>query len=146
MSDVLVDELAVRNLVARYSDAVNRRDAATWGPTWTEKAEWSLMGSSTVGRDEIVALWEKLMSGFPFVMQLVHSGTVELSGDSGEGCWYLTEISRGPDGTPNAAIGVYHDRYLRENGAWCFARRRFDILYNGPADLSGTLLPFPTDP
>ena len=145
MGDAVADELEIRNLVARYSDAVNRRDAASWGPTWAEAGEWHLMGNARQGRETIVALWQNLMQNFPFVMQLVHSGTVEVNGDSGTGRWYLTEISRGADGTPGSSIGVYHDRYVREEGAWVFERRRFDILYMGAPDLTGQLLPFPTE-
>ena len=145
MSDTTADELEIRNLVARYSDAVNRRDANDWGPTWAKQGEWHLMGNATQGRDAIVALWENLMQNFPFVMQLVHSGVIEVQGDRGTGRWYLTEISRGADGNAGSMIGVYHDRYLREDGAWTFERRRFDVLYMGPPDLSGQLLPFPTE-
>ena len=145
MNDKAADELAIRNLVARYSDAVNRRDAGAWGATWADNGEWLLMGQSTRGRDNIVAFWEKLMQGFPFVMQLVHSGTVEVDGDRGLGRLYLTEISKSPDGTAGSSVGVYHDRFVREQGEWRFAQRQFNLLYMGPPDLSGQLIPFPSD-
>jgi hypothetical protein len=144
MSDTTADELEIRNLVARYSDAVNRRDSGDWGATWAKQGEWHLMGNATQGRETIVAHWENLMTNFPFVMQLVHSGAVEVQGDTGTGRWYLTEINRTDNGA-GSAIGVYHDRYLREDGVWTFARRRFDVLYMGPPDLSGQLLPFPSE-
>ena len=145
MSDTVSDELAIRNLVARYSDGVNRRDGALWSDTWAAEGEWLLMGNPTRGREAILALWEKLMQGFPFVMQLVHSGTVEIQGDRGTGCWYLTEISRAPDGKAGSSVGVYHDQYVREGEVWRFAKRKFDLLYMGPPDLSGQLIPYPSD-
>jgi hypothetical protein len=40
---------------------------------------------------------------------------------------------------------VYHDAYARIDGAWRFTRRRFDLLYTGPPDLTGRNHPFPTD-
>ena len=33
---MLADELAVRALIERYADAVNRRDATDWAALWTE--------------------------------------------------------------------------------------------------------------
>ena len=38
----LQDELALRDLMARYVDAVNRSEAAAWGATWAEDGVWSL--------------------------------------------------------------------------------------------------------
>ena len=57
MSDTVSDELAIRNLVARYSDGVNRRDGAIWSDTWAADSEWLLMGNPTRGREAILALY-----------------------------------------------------------------------------------------
>jgi uncharacterized protein (TIGR02246 family) len=144
----LVGELGIRNLVARNADAVNRRDADAWSTTWTRDCEWHMLGNPTQGRDGVVALWRSFMEGFPFVLQLVHSGTIELDPDqptAASGRWYLSEIWKSPDGAGGTTVGVYHDRYVREEGAWLFARRRFDILYMGPPDLSAEPSPFPTN-
>ena len=35
----VADELALRELVTRYADAVCRRDAAAWGDTWAAEGE-----------------------------------------------------------------------------------------------------------
>ena len=40
------DELALRNLMGRYTDAVNRRDADAWIATWAEDGVWR----ETIGR------------------------------------------------------------------------------------------------
>ncbi len=139
------DELAIRNLVSRYADAVNRRDADAWAATWSKDGEWSVMGNPTKGREAVVALWQQLMGGLSWVVQLTYGGTIEVAGDEGTGVWYLTEKMKRPDGTAASSVGVYHDRYVREGGEWVFASRRFDALYMGPPDLSADPLPFPTD-
>ena len=41
----LEDELALRNLMARYVDAVNRYDADAWIATWAEDGVWNLLGN-----------------------------------------------------------------------------------------------------
>ena len=55
------DELAIRNLLARYGDAVCRRDPAAWIATWATDCTWDLGGGRvTHGRDETFALWRTL--------------------------------------------------------------------------------------
>jgi hypothetical protein len=34
-------------------------------------------------------------------------------------------------------LGLYHDVNLRESSGWLFTRRRQEVIYQGPADLSG---------
>ena len=143
MSDTNHDEAAVRELVARYADAVNRRSAEDWSGTWATDAEWNLAGQAVVGRDEIVSLWSQLMSGFSWLVQLVYTGTVNVDGDRATARWYLSELSLRKDGSRGLVIGVYHDECRRSDGEWRFAKRRFDVLYTGPPDLSGQALPFP---
>ena len=144
--DKLADEMAIRDLVARYADAVNRRDADAWVALWARDCEWHILGNPMTGRDDVLALWRSLMEGFSFVIQVIYSGTIELDGDEATGCWYLCEIWKGPDGSAGMTVGVYRDRYVREEDMWRFRRRRFDILYMGPPDLSADTQPFPTEP
>ncbi len=62
------DELAIRELVASYADAVVRRDADAWSATWAEDGEWHILGNATRGRDAVVSLWKQLMAAVPFVV------------------------------------------------------------------------------
>jgi ketosteroid isomerase-like protein len=139
------DELAIRNLVARYADAVARRDEAAWSATWTDDGEWHVMGQSNKGREAVVKTWNQLMGGLEFVIQLASTGLVELDGDRATGRWYITEHGRFPGGAALLNLGVYHDEYRYTEQGWRFARRRFDPLYMGPPDLSAEPRPFPTD-
>ena len=137
-----LDELAVRNLVAAYIDAVNRYDKEDWAATWSETATWDLMGMEVSGRDAIVELWTNAMSGFETALMMLNSGTVTVDGDTASGRWYLTEHLKPVEGDANMVLGVYDDEYRRENGQWLFSRRAYRIMYQGPADLSGTFTPF----
>jgi ketosteroid isomerase-like protein len=132
------DELAIRTLVARYADAVMRRDASLLGVTYAPDAVWDLAGTVAAGGDEIVALWQRLMAKFDLVLQTVHSGTVTVNGDQGTGRWYVSELNRNHRGDGSLMVGVYDDSYVRLGSGWRFSSRRFRFLYRGPADVSGT--------
>jgi len=123
------DEL--RDLVARYADAVSRRDEPVFAATWAADAIWQLPGApQTRGRDNIVALWNSVMARFPFVLQRMNNGTVSVEADVGSGRWYLSEHIVGEDGGVMVNIGVYQDRYARVDGRWVFAERHFSMLYH----------------
>ncbi len=138
----LLEEQAIRQLVARYADAVGRRDAKAWGETWTDDGVWELMGQRKEGREQVVKLWSAIMSGFEMVVQIPGSALIEVDGDRATGRWYMIEYIAGP---AMLNMGHYLDRYQKVRGEWRFAHRRFDVLYSGPPDLSGKPTPFPED-
>ena len=141
MSDLYTD---IRQLVERYADAVNRVDPKDWGATWAPDGVWDLGGREVAGRDAIVGFWSQIMPGFPFVVQIVHSGVADLVDAShATGRWYLSEYMHRPDGVKNHGIGCYRDSYVKIDGKWLFERRRYDLLYNGPPDLSGQVSAHP---
>lgn len=131
--DTTADELAIRDLAARYIDAVNRRDAEAWGATWSEQGVWEILGNRVEGREPIVAFWNGAMAGFSFTFMMLGSGTLAIEGDRASGRWYLTEHLVGVDGSASMVCGVYEDRYVREQGEWRFAERRYAILRQTPA-------------
>ena len=147
MSDQeLRDELEIRNLVARYSDAVGRRDEKTWGATWATDGVWKVGPITATGRGEIVATWTRLMDTFRFVTQHPTSGVVEISGGDATGRWQVLELGWPASGDPTSTIGVYEDRYHRTDEGWRFASRAFHIVYMGAPDLTGHLLGDPSAP
>ena len=148
MTQAVADELAIRQLVAAYADAVNRRDESLWASTWAEDGVWDLRGNVVEGREAVVALWNTAMGGFSFVAQLVYQGTLEIDGDRATGRWYLSEHLRPVDAeTGRFTIGSYADEYTRVGGEWKFARRSYDVLYSDETSgaVAGSVLPFPRD-
>ena len=128
---------AIATLLHTYADAVVRRDGDQWASCWAEDGRWVLgAGREVVGRDAIVALWHTAMGGFSAVVQLVHNGSVTLSGDRGEGRWYISERFRRADGEVGMLLAYYDDTYVVERGAWRFASRTLVPQYSGPPDLS----------
>lgn len=131
------DELALRNLMARYVDAVNRYDADAWIATWAEDSVWNLLGNPVTGRENILGLWQQMMATFEFALLLPSSCLFEVTGDSATGHWYLQEYSRDLEGNAGALVSRYDDTYTRVDGEWLFASRAYSFIYNGPPDLSG---------
>lgn len=132
------DELALRNLMGRYVDAVNRYDADAWIATWAEDGVWNLLGSPVQGRANILALWQQMMASFEFALMLPSSCLFDVHGDTASGHWYLHEYTRDLQGTATAVLSRYLDTYIKQDGHWRFQSRLYQFIYNGPADLSGT--------
>ena len=140
-AEQVADRFKIHDLVARYADAVSRRDEKAWADTWTDDGEWQLLGRTARGREEVVALWNSLMSGIPFVVQLASGGRVEIEGDRATGDWDVTEHLQMPGGVGMLNLGTYRDEYQREGDTWRFRRRIFRGRYMGPPDLSGKPAP-----
>ena len=136
------DELALRDLQARYIDAVNRYNETDWAATWSDSASWNLLGMEVEGKAAIVQLWQGAMGSFDFALMMLNSGTVQVDGDTATGRWYVTEHIKPKEGEPNITLGVYDDRYVKENGQWLFAHRHYNVMYQGPQNLSGNYMPY----
>ena len=138
---LMEDELALRNLMGRYTDTVNRVDADAWIATWAEDGVWNLLGNPVSGRDNILALWKQMMSSFEFALMLPSSCLFDVDGDTASGHWYLHEYTRDPEGNASTVLSRYLDTYTRQGGQWLFQSRDYSFIYNGPADLSGSYTP-----
>jgi hypothetical protein len=137
------DELAIRSLVARYCDAVCRRDGRAWIATWAPDCRWDLGGERvTEGRQATLALWTTATAKYPWVAQVAPTGTVQVEGDRATGSWYVLELNRLDDGSGTLHLGHYDDRYERTGEGWLFTERRFAMVYRGALD-PGTVLPLP---
>src|SRR5487761_515349 len=119
------DELAIRDLVSAYANAVNRKDGSAWSATWADTGEWHIGGRHLVGRADILEFWTGAMGAFEAVIQMLSHGSVTAAGDDrAEGQWTIFEVGR-RDGKGSLVVGCYQDRYVRETTGWAFADRRF---------------------
>jgi uncharacterized protein (TIGR02246 family) len=138
MDRSVADELAIRNLVARYCHAIADRDDKAWAECWCADAEWNVLGQSVRGREAILAHYQKLISGCRWVEQVATDAVIELDGDPARGKWRIAETIFPNEGAAMVNRGWYSDQYRRDpDGRWRFARREFRGNYFGAADLSG---------
>jgi uncharacterized protein (TIGR02246 family) len=138
---------AVRNLTARYCDAVARNDGALFASLWTADADWVAAGHTTSGRERIARVFGKLRRDYVLCTQELMSGYVEPlddpQGPAADARWQIRELQWKTDAPVSCVLGIYSDHVVFDDGAWRFARRQFDILYRGPVDLSGAITPKP---
>ena len=138
----VADELAIRNLVARYCHAIAERDDKAWAETWAEDGVWQVLGQESQGRQAVLARYLSLVSVARWVVQVATDGWIEVEGDQATGRWQIEERIQTHDGRSALNVGRYLDRYRRDSdGAWRFARREFTANYMGPADLSAPARP-----
>jgi AcrR family transcriptional regulator len=122
-------EIALRQLISRYCDGVNRVDASTWGATWAPDATWLLGADPVVGRPAIVAAWEAAMAGFEWVVHTAPTMVFEIDELTGLGTGRVTvsERIKRTDAKPNSILATYHDEYVRTGGEWLFQSRRLQV-------------------
>lgn len=135
-------ESAIRSLVSQYAQAVVSRDGASWQSTWARDGVWELMGQAPRGRDALLAHWNGLMAEIMFVYQLAGEGRIRIdpSDERGTGQFPTVEFAKFGEGPGTLLLGTYHDEYVVEDDEWLFAKRRMQIHYIGPSDLSA--MPF----
>ena len=144
----IADEHAIRALVHRYADAASRRDPLGVASTFTTDGEWHApeLGRHK-GRDAMIAFFTSMLDGWNVFLQGLQSGVVVIdptNPDHATGRWFVQEVGQRAEGTNFNIAGVYHDEYVRNDGAWLITRRRYDPLLRS-ADGAVTALPFPTD-
>jgi ketosteroid isomerase-like protein len=138
----LADEQAIRNLTASYTDAINRMDIDDIAPVYDDDAVFTMMERpSVIGRPAILDVLRATVARYQLVMQLLHSGVVQLDGDSARARWQITEFQVLADGQPRFIAGRYEDELVRRADGWKFARRTFTARYVGDISLTSGVRP-----
>ena len=141
-ADLIADELAVRALLDRYTDAVNRRDWDAYRACWTDDAVWELhapVNQRKEGIDAIMAEVQHAVGAMDFFFQMPHAVVVTLDGDRATARVSLQEVGRAREGAeplPGATgmtiYAMYHDEVVRVGGAWRFKQRTYDVASFAP--------------
>ena len=95
----LEDEAAIRDLTARFADAATRGDHETIRSLWKPDGVFMIDEPFAVtckGIDEIDALLRKLRDGKDFFVEFIHSGLVQLDGNTASARWLVREVGLGP--------------------------------------------------
>lgn len=138
MSQFTDAECGIRQLHAHYTDAVWRKDADALGNCFAEDAEWRIAGMVLQGRASITNAFASLMGKAGHVLMTFRTPLVELT-DTGRADvrTYVTEQCTWLAGPPTTSIGRYFERCVLEGDRWRFSWRLFQLLYKGPADMTG---------
>ena len=137
------DELSIRNLAARYSDAVNQRDLVAFRQLWTGDAVWEIgapLQASAHGIDEIAGLLRRLLQAEKYFIQMTHSGVIEIRGDRATARFVEAERGRG-ESTYYDCLAVYEDVLVREAEGWRFAKRSYQYRFLDQSPFGGEAFP-----
>jgi ketosteroid isomerase-like protein len=127
----------IRNLAARYCDAVLRFDPACFASTWAEDAVWHVPGGQSIrGRDAIEAVFRETRARYALCIQELLSALID---SEGRARFTVRELQWRSDGEGTQLFGVYDDAVCGPADAPVFASRSFTLIYRGAADLSGRL-------
>jgi hypothetical protein len=143
MTDFLTAETAVRQLHARYADAVWRKDFVAFGDCFTEDAEWRIAGNIFRGRAHIVQTIERVMVDYKRVLMTFRAPLIAVGDGTVAARTYVTEDRAVIKARPGMSIGRYYERIVDQGDRWRFKWRLFQLLYLGPPDLSGSFFENP---
>jgi ketosteroid isomerase-like protein len=138
----LKDELAIRGLAAAYTDAINRCHIDDAIQVYAPDGVFTMMDRPSVtGSDQIADVLRSTVSRYELLMQLAHSGVVQLNGDSARARWQITELQVTFDGKRRFIAGRYEDELARLQQGWRFTRRTFTARYLGDVSLTNDVVP-----
>lgn len=128
----LQDELQIRRLIERYSDAVCQRDADAIMALWADDCRWSVPDmaglENVIGKAAIKEVWIGAQALFPFAFLICVPGYISIEGDTAWARVYTTEVLKNTEGEIRNAIGRYDDKFARVDGKWLFTERVWYVL------------------
>ena len=137
MNDFLVAEAGIRELQARYTNAVWRKDFAAFADCFAEDGEWRIAGMVLRGGGECRTFLEGIFGDLDRVRMTMQPPLLQVNGDTAIGRTEVIEHNISKDRKRNLAIGEYYDRFVRIGDQWKFAWHYYQLYYLGPPDMSG---------
>ena len=142
----IMDELAIRDLVAKFSDAANRVDGALFESLWAPDGEWIIgppINQHFTGRRNMAASVVHMLGLWDFFVQMPTATLVELDGDRAHSRVYVNEVARAKDGTGNYNLSMYADELVRLDGQWLYQKRTYHTIYQDSPIYKGQFLGVP---
>jgi uncharacterized protein (TIGR02246 family) len=143
MSDFVTAECGIRQLQARFVDAVWRQDADAFAQCYTPDGEWKIAGMHMRGREELADACRKLLGRCSHIQLMPQPAILEIDGDQAIGRQHMIELARMLDGSSAMTIGLNYDRYAFVEGRWRIRWRHWTTHYRGPTDMSGPFVNAP---
>lgn len=137
MTDMIAADFGIRQLHARFADAVWRQDADLFAACWSSDGLWKIAGMEVRGRAALTDACRMMLGRCSHIHLITGLPILEADGDTVLGRLAMTEFARMQDGSTAMTIGWYHDRYVEEDGLWRFAKRHWSFKYRGAPDLTG---------
>ena len=125
------DYEAIVSLMARYSDAVNRREFDALKTCFTPDGVWDLDAGPAAhyvfeGADNVSAGIGGLVGKYDFLAQIGSLPVIHIDGDRATARSTLFEVGERA-GLRLENFGYYQDDLRKVNGKWAFAMRRWSM-------------------
>lgn len=143
MTDFVTAECAIRQLHARYVDAVWRKDLEAFGDCFAEDAEWRVGGQIIRGRQAAMDFIGGAFPQFNRILMTFRTPILQVGDGVASGRTYVSENSQFADGRAFGPVGIYFEHFVDEGDKWRFKWRLFQTNYAGLPDLSGTFFDVP---
>jgi len=140
MTDPVVADYGIRQLHARFVDAVWRQDSDSFAACFASAGEWKIAGFHMRGREAIAEGCRNLLGRCERIQLVSGQPILEVGEGTAIGRLQMTEFAKKKDGTTAITFGTYYDRYVEEDGAWRFQWRHWSMAYHGPVDMTGTYI------
>lgn len=137
MTDLITADVGIRQLHARFADAVWRQDDAEFAGCFAEGGVWKIAGMEIAGRDKIAEACRNMLGRCSHIHIVTGLPILQLTEGGAKGRLNMTEFARMQDGSTAMTIGWYHDDYVEEDGRWRFKKRHWGMKYRGAPDLTG---------
>lgn len=141
------DELEIRGLAEKFSDAANRKDGAAFQALWAKEAVWKIgapINMEFKGQENMGTSVTHMLGLWDFFVQLSGPGVVTINGDKATARFYVNEIARKTDDkSGNYNLSMYNDELIKENGKWVFSKRTYNTIYQEAPDYKGLIQQLP---
>lgn len=127
----MTDYEEIQNLVARYADAVTRRDFDALAAVFTPDAVWDVSGGTKLRYEgaELVPGIRGIVEMSNFLAQVHSPAIVEINGDRASTRVTALEVGEMQAyGLRFEQFGFYEDSLRKIEGRWLFTERRFTSL------------------
>lgn len=130
---MLKDEMEIRALADRFSDAANRVDGAAFQNLWATDGVWEIGPPINVtfeGKENMATSVIRMLGLWDFFVQLTGPGVVNIQGERANARFYVNEIARkSSDKSGNYNLSLYEDDLVKEDGKWRFSKRSYRTIY-----------------
>lgn len=137
------DEMEIRALADKFSDAANRKDGETFQELWAINGVWKIgapINMEFKGKENMGASVSHMLNLWDFFVQLSGPGVVTINGDKANARFYVNEIARkSDDKTGNYNLSMYEDELIKEDGRWVFQKRTYHTIYQEAPNYTGLI-------
>jgi ketosteroid isomerase-like protein len=155
VTEHLADHLAIRSLLDRYTDALNRRDWVALEQVFADDAVWDAGGPSMgpmarrfEGAVACARGISEMVEQLSLCIQSNHAPAIHVHADRATASSTINEVVLAPGADTRTTIwGMYFDEIVRgSDGEWRFKLRKFRFAWIDTTGNAGQVITQPPSP